>query len=113
MHTDKVAWLSPSRLCALRTASRDSAEAQAFYGEVAAAALRRVLADLRAADTMFDVAVFFDLPTCASNKFSTPLAATHQLVFRRGEKRPPLLPTGNVDWNAVDRIRVLDVSANG
>jgi hypothetical protein len=98
---------------ALRTVCRDSAEAQALYGDAAAAALRRVLADLRAANTMFDVAPFFDLPTGASSEFSTPLAATRHLVLRCGEKKPPLLPSGNVDWNSVDRVRVLDVIDNG
>jgi hypothetical protein len=62
---------------------------------------------------MFDVAPFFDLPTGASNEFSTPLTKTHRLVLRCGEKKPPLLPSGSVDWNAVDRIRLLDVIANG
>jgi hypothetical protein len=97
----------------LRSACRDSAEAQTLYGEAAAAALRRVLADLRAADTMFDVAPFFDLPTGASAEFSAPLAAKHHIVLRCGERKPPLLPSGDVDWNAVDRIRVLDVIADG
>jgi hypothetical protein len=98
---------------ALRTSCRDVAEANSLYGEEASAALRRVLADLRAADTMFDVVAFFDLPDGANTEFSAPLGTTHQLVLRCGEKQPPVLPSGEVDWAAVDRIRVVNVTANG
>jgi hypothetical protein len=91
----------------------DGAEALKAYGEPAAAALRRVLADLRAANTMFDVAAIFEMPAGADNEFSTPLGDTHRLVLRCGNRKPPLLPTGETDWNAVDRVRVLDVNANG
>ena len=97
----------------MRTACRDSAEASARYGDEASAALRRVLADLRAADSMFDVAAFFEPPTGANSEFSAPLGATHRLVLRCGERKPPLLPSGDVDWAAVDRVRVFDVTANG
>ena len=96
----------------LRTACRDTAEAAARYGEEASAALRRVIADLRAANTMFDLAPVFELPTGVSTEFSAPLGATHRLVLRCSEKKPPLLPSGDVDWAAVDRVRVLDVTAN-
>ena len=97
----------------LRTACINSGEADALYGEAAAAALRRVLADLRAANTVLDVATFFDLPTDASGEFSSPLATTHTLLLRCNKKKPPLLPSGEVDWNAVERIRILNVIANG
>jgi len=97
----------------LRTVCHDSAEALKAFGEAAAAALRHVLADLRAANTMFDVAAIFDLPTGVGNEFSTPLGATHRLVLRCSNRKPPALPSGEIDWNAVDRVRVLDVIANG
>ena len=97
----------------LRAACRDSAQADALYGKDASAALRRILADLRAADTMIDVEAFFELPAGVGSEFSAPLGATHRLVLRCSERRPPLLPSGNVDWAAVDRVRILDVAANG
>ena len=98
---------------ALRTACRDSEEAQKLYGEEVAAALRRVLADLRAANTLQDIAPIFDLPTGTAAEFSTALGATHRLALRCSNRNPPLLPSGNINWNAVDRVRVLDVIANG
>jgi len=97
----------------LRTVCRDSAEAQKYYGEAAAAVLRRILADLRAANSMFDVTALFDLPTGTDSEFSTSLGAAHRLVLSFGNRKPPLLPSGEVDWNAVDRIKVLNVIANG
>ena len=97
----------------LRTLCNDSAEALKAYGEAASAALRRVLADLRAANTMFDVAAILDLPTGPGSEFSTPLGATHRLILRCSNRKPPVLPSGEIDWNAVDRVRVLDVIANG
>jgi hypothetical protein len=97
----------------LRTVCYDSAEALKAYGEAAAPALRRALADLRAANTMFDMAAIFDMPVGGDSEFSTPLGTTHRLVLRCSNRSPPLLPSGEIDWNAVDRIRVLDVIANG
>ena len=95
----------------LRTVCHDSAEATKAYGANAAAALRRVLADLRAANTIFDVATLFDLPTGEDSEFFTPLGETHRLVLRCS-KKPPVLPSREIDWNAVDRILVLNVIAN-
>ena len=97
----------------LRTVCRDSAEAQKAYGEPVAAALRRVLADLRAANTIFDMAAIFDLPTGTESQFSVPVGTTHRLVMRCGNRKPPLLPSGAIDWNAVDRVKIMEVSANG
>lgn len=97
---------------ALRDACREVATATALYGEPASAALRRVIADLRAADTMFDVRSLFELPSGASAEFSTQLGSSHRLVVRCSEKKPPLVPSGEVDWDAVDRIRVLSVLPN-
>jgi hypothetical protein len=97
---------------ALRTVCIDSGEARKLYGDDAAAALRRVLAELRAADTLFDIASLFDLPTGAEPEFETPLGSTHRLVLRCGSRKVPKLPAGNVDWNAMDRLRVVDVIAN-
>jgi len=71
-----------------------------------------VIADLRAADTMFDVAPLFELPAGAAAQFSTPLGQTHRLILRCSEKKPPTLPSGDLDWNAVDRIRVIDVTTH-
>lgn len=62
---------------------------------------------------MFDVAPFFELPAGANVEFLASLGATHQLVLRCGERKPPLLPSGDVDWAAVDRVRILEVTANG
>jgi len=96
----------------LRTVCHDSTEAQKAYGDAVAAGLRRVLADLRAANTMFDMAAFFDLPQATASEFSMPIGSAHTLVLRCGNRSPPLTSSGEIDWNAVDRLRVLGVTKN-
>lgn len=97
----------------LRTLCHNGVEAEKAYGEAVAAALRRVLADLRAANTMFDMATIFDLPSGMDSELSTPLALTHRLLLRCGNRKPPVLPSGEIDWHAVDRVKIIDVTTNG
>lgn len=97
---------------ALRTLCEDSMEAENAYGRALANELRRSLAELRAADTMFDMPATFDMPTGKQSEFAVPLGATHNLMLRCGNRRPPRLPSGEIDWDSVDRIKVIGVTKN-
>ena len=89
------------------------ADAEALLGAEAAASLRQVLADLRAADALFDLAGFIDLPAGEENELVLPVAPTHKIILRCGNRTPPRLPNGRVDWSAVDRLKVMEIAANG
>lgn len=97
----------------LRAICRDAAEAEASIGPLAAARLRQVLADLRAADALFDLADFIDLPAEGQNELVLTVEPTHRLVLRCGNRTPPRSPSGEIDWNAVDRLKVMEITANG
>lgn len=84
-----------------------------MLGPEAAASLRQVLADLRAADALFDLADFIDFPTGYENELVLPFGPTHRLVMRCGNRTPPRLPDGALDWSAVDRLKVMEITANG
>lgn len=83
-----------------------------LLGEDAAASLRQVLADLRAADALFDLADFIEFPAGEENLLVLPVEPTHRLVLRCGNRTPPRLPGGRIDWAAVDRLKVMEIAAN-
>lgn len=69
----------------LRAICRNTADAETEIGPEAAASLRQVLADLRAADALFDLADFIDFPTEGKNELVLPVEPTHNLVLRCGK----------------------------
>ena len=89
------------------------ADAEALLGPEAAASLRQLLADLRAADALFDLADFIDFPAGQENELVLPVEPAHRLVLRCGNRTPPHLPDGRIDWSAVDRLKVMEIAPNG
>lgn len=81
-----------------------------MLGIAQAGTLRQVLADFRAADTLFDVAGIFDLPPGDASEFPVPLGPTHRIVLRCGNAKPAKLPEGGINWNLVDRLRVMEIT---
>ena len=89
------------------------ADAEDLLGVEAAASLRQVLADLRAASALFDLPDFDRLPDGEGNAIILPIKPSHRLVLRCGNRAPPRLQDGRIDWAAVDRLKVMEIATNG
>jgi hypothetical protein len=93
----------------LREVCRNEAEAKAKLGAAAATELKRVLADLRAANSIEDLPV---------GKFEK---LTDSCLFQLDEKmgllvvsnhvKKPLLPNGQTNWAAVQRIKITQINS--
>jgi hypothetical protein len=95
----------------LRTICESEIEANQAYGEQISAALRRRLADLRAASSVQDVLVG-NLRSSVDGNIPCKildLAASAQLIFCSNHPKPPMNETGEIDWANVSRIKILGV----
>ena len=96
---------------ALRSLCESQLKADRELGTKVAARLRDRLADIRAADTVADLAagrpreIEGGRPRC----FSLELADGYHLVFCANHNRIPVNETGGVDWSRVTRIKILQI----
>jgi hypothetical protein len=91
----------------LRALCEDQSKAAEVFGEAVVDALRRRLADIRAADSLRDLVV--GSPTIESGddpQVTFALAGTHRLVCRTNHRTPLLDSSGRTDWYRVRRLLV-------
>ncbi|MBG54149.1 MAG: hypothetical protein CML99_17290 [Rhodobiaceae bacterium] len=98
---------------ALRALCANQTKAQSTIGKAGAAALRHVLADLRAAVTLHDmIEVQFD-GTTDSREASVALDDGYVLNLRANHVSIPRNELGETDWSLVQRIKVMGVAQDG
>lgn len=97
---------------ALRTLCEDPAVAEATYKPLVAASLRSRLADLSAATNVYDLPVGNPrlLQFTEPAQYVLDLAPPYVLHFCSAHVKPPYLPTGEVDWRRVNRIKILAIT---
>ncbi|GAB3861569.1 hypothetical protein GCM10028822_41250 [Hymenobacter terrigena] len=97
---------------ALRTLCEDPAVADAAYNLSVAASLRSRLADLAAATSVYDLPVGTPRPFNPDEptRYVLDLFPPYTLHFCSAHVKPPHLPTGEVDWHKVNRIKLLAIT---
>jgi hypothetical protein len=88
----------------------ESAEiAENVLGAAVANALRRRLADLRAAESARDLVVGHPRPLRedSTHEMVIDIDQDVQLVFRVNHPSPPMTSDGAVDWARVNRVKIL------
>ena len=94
----------------LRTICEDEAHAGNELGPNVAKALKRRLADLRAATSVKDLVVGRPRELAGTDKqMFIDVGDDHQLVFCANHPKNPLTGTGELDWLKVSRIKVLRI----
>lgn len=81
------------------------------YGALLASKLKRSLADLYAVTVVQDLLLLpgkpRNLPDDTDDKMVIDLADGFMLIFKAGHIRQPILPSGEIDWSRVKRIKIL------
>lgn len=95
----------------IRTLCESATHAEVQFGPAAAEALRRRLADLRAAVSLDDLLVTPArlLRNDDSSVMIVDFCAGHQLVLCVNHPKPPKMPNGSIDWANVCRIKLLRI----
>lgn len=96
---------------ALRDICEDADRASSEFGGDVAAALRHRLADLRAAVSLNDVIVGH--PQVDGQLVSIEIGDTHLLRLAANHVKNPVSADGTIDWKAISRLRVLELSRRG
>jgi hypothetical protein len=112
---DLSAWTSALQLAfsskELRGICESEDAAREQLGMAIANALKRRLADLRAAPTALDLPGIE--PTLVEgregNLMAVALSETIRLTFSVNHPKPPTLSTGEVDWSRVTRIQIATI----
>jgi proteic killer suppression protein len=92
----------------LRTLCLNDNAAERKLGKAAAAALRRRLSDLRAAETINDVPIGKPTPMPIKGELGVDLG-DHMLVFRANHDPVPVTSKKETDWSRVTRIQFLRI----
>lgn len=94
----------------LRTLCEIEARAQATLGPVVAGFLKRRLADIRSAKTIYDLVVGQprELPE-RTGWMLVHLQDEHDLVFCVNHPEVPTTADGAVDWSRVSRIQIMSI----
>lgn len=81
------------------------------FGLEVGATLKRRLADLRAADSIADIALgnAREVPRTNGRAMRLDLGGGYRLVFEANHARNPSSADGRIDWLAVGRIKVTAV----
>jgi hypothetical protein len=94
----------------LRALCEDENKAAELFGEVVGAALRRRLADLRAADSLG--ALVAGRPTMlvgSEPRVIFDLTSRFRLICRSNHSSPPLDSNGAIAWDRVHRLQVVAI----
>lgn len=95
----------------LREICERESKAKREFGNKVAEGLKRRLADLRAADSMADVAAgnAREVTADAGPVMVIDLCDGYAIIFHANHLKNPLNDSGAVDWSCVSRIKVLRV----
>lgn len=91
----------------LREVCESAEKAKQQFGAEVARALKRLLADLRAAGSIEDLPVA--KPRRISGNCVFQLSTGHILTATANHPVNPLLKSGEIDWAKVERIRILRI----
>ncbi len=96
---------------ALRQICENETSAQRKLGLDTAAVLRRRLADLRAATSVYDLKVgrLRELGGVCPRLIVMDLGGSAHLVFSANHNTNPLLASGCIDWERVSRVKILQI----
>ena len=98
----------------LRRICENQDVAKLKLGEAVSEALRRRLADLRAAKSIYDIVVgrcrFEDAKD--EQIVIIDLLEDNRLVFVANHPRNPALTDGSLDWSAITRIKIIQIGGD-
>jgi hypothetical protein len=96
---------------ALRTLCEDEDVATAALGPAVARALLNRLADLRAAGNILELPIGHPFAPDPKNRnvLAIDLGEGQLLTFSSGHRKVPLLESGEVDWERVNRVKIRQV----
>jgi hypothetical protein len=94
----------------LRNVCESEAKAKRKFGSAAANALKRRIADLRAAPSVKDLPI--GKPNPCSGAYVFDLAEGLVLRIIPNHVRDPKLPTGDVNWAKVTHIKISAIEGN-
>lgn len=98
----------------IRSLCEDEAEAEKYFGKDLSQALKRRLADIRAATSISDLVV--GTPSPLSNgdrdKMCIELSPWTHLVFCANHRKNPCTDGGEIDWKKVTRIKIMAIGEN-
>ncbi len=98
---------------ALRAICEFTSKAEDALGSVAAEALKRRLADLRAAETIFDLVVCKPVQTDEPRELSIWLGGEYRMIIKCNHVKTPILEDGSINWGAVTRVKVMRFDRDG
>lgn len=99
------------RTKSLRHICESESEAERVLGTRVASALRRRLADLRAASCVADLLAGqpSEIEGSTLRQFGVHLSQGHRLVFCANHNVTPELKSGGTDWSLVTRVKILRI----
>ena len=92
---------------ALREVCEWASRAEALCGTDIASRLQRRLADLAAAETIFELPTNKPQPIDGAGLMAIELGDDVRLLFAPNHKVLPRTPSGGIDWNKVFRIKLV------
>ena len=94
----------------IRKICEDDTEAENIYGRLVAFNLRKRLADLQSARSIYD-GLLVGNPTVIDRgkKVSLNLTKKAKIIFTANHVDNPLLESGLIDWSQVRRIKILKI----
>lgn len=96
----------------LRNFCESDVAAKREFGTLVSTRLKSRITDLCAADTIFDLPVGLSKPNPppeSEEEVVLHLSDHVALVFRANHRRPPMLTTGGIDWQRVNRIKIVHI----
>lgn len=93
----------------LRELCRSEVRARRKFGALVADELKQVIADLRAAKSINDLVANPPVHSGQLDELVIKFLHGVKLVFRQNHNNPPLLDSGELDWNSVNRIKIMEV----
>lgn len=93
----------------LRALCENEAQAKLELGSTVAEALKHRLADLQAATSVKDLVVGRPRIGDDGKQMIIDLCSGHRMVFEANHIKNPKAKTGDVDWERVNRIKVLRI----
>jgi hypothetical protein len=95
---------------ALREACQDAAVAEAKYGQRVASALKRRLADLRAATSLSDLVAGAPTAVGEGARMVVRLLDGFQMVLAPNHQKNPQDGENRIEWSKVRRIKILEIT---
>ena len=97
----------------LRNLCESDKKAKQKLGHDVADQLRRRIADLRAAETIDDLAASPPYGLDGSASLAVELCDGWRVVFAANHTEMPVVSSGAIDWSVVDRIRIVAIEQIG